>query len=248
MAPLFSSAATPTNTSSPANNQNLLVATEEMQRANYFTFVMLLKMSQLDQKILENVTFFMPNDRALAKTNMIQESVSDFLLHHSISSVLLFEHLQRIPSGSLIPSSFPEYMLNISNGGRRNYFLNNVKLISPNICTAGSSIRCHGIDGVLQFEDNNTSLPAFSNNSSPAVVAAPLEAPRPQPTSAPPTEQYDQQAPPVDDSNQVPADASLPPYVHPQKSSESSKGLAYGGLLHFFVTFATGLIMGVSIS
>lgn len=230
MASLFSSEATPANIA-PANNENLLVATEEMQRANYFTFVMLLKMSQLDQKILENVTFFMPNDRTLAKTTMLQGSVSDFLLRHSIPSVLLFEHLRRIPSGSLIPSSFPEYMLNISNGGRRNYFLNNVKLISPNICTAGSSIRCHGIESVLQYS-------TFSNKSSPAVVAAPLEAPRLQPTSAPPMDEYDRQAP---------ADASLPPYVNPQKSSGSAKRLAYGGLLHFFATFVMVLIMGVSI-
>ncbi|KAJ6291189.1 hypothetical protein OIU76_023281 [Salix suchowensis] len=112
----------------------------------------------------------MPKDRMLSKIRMHQNAVSGFLLRHSIPSPLLFDHLQHIPPGSLIPSSDPDYMLNISNKGRKNFSLNNVRITSPNLCTAGSSIRCHGIDGVLFVATDRPHLPACSNSSSPAVA------------------------------------------------------------------------------
>ncbi|KAI4320109.1 hypothetical protein MLD38_033620 [Melastoma candidum] len=40
-------------------------------------------------------------------------------------------------------------MVVINNQGRTSYFLNNVRVSVPNVCVTGSSIRCHGIDGVL---------------------------------------------------------------------------------------------------
>ncbi|KAM3682758.1 hypothetical protein ACJW31_12G096000 [Castanea mollissima] len=109
------SAATPITY--PVRNQNheLLDAIAEMQRANYFTFVTLINMVSLDQRIQTNVTFLMPNDRMLSRTLMPQGTVFDFLLRHSIPSPLLFDYLQHIPTGSIIPSSLPDYMLKISN-------------------------------------------------------------------------------------------------------------------------------------
>ncbi|KDP21767.1 hypothetical protein JCGZ_00554 [Jatropha curcas] len=153
-----------------SRSHELDVAIEEMTTANYFTFVTLINMAPFDNRIQENITFLMPNDKILSKTGISQDSVSDFLLRHSIPSPLIFEHLQHIPSGSRIPSSKPDYMLDINNnGGRRSFFLNNVKIISPNICTAGFSIRCHGIDAVLVDINNNT-LSSCSNASAPPVV------------------------------------------------------------------------------
>ncbi|PON62419.1 FAS1 domain containing protein [Trema orientale] len=164
----------------PGNqNQDFLIATSEMQRANYFTFVLLLNMAKLDPRLQGNLTFLMPNDRVLSKITLQQDTVPDFLLRHSIPSTMLFHHLQHIPTGSLIPSSKPDYMLKISNKGRRSFYLNNVKLISPNICTAGSSIRCHGIDGVLSVVVTNSSAAIASpsaacfSSSSPAPPAIP---------------------------------------------------------------------------
>ncbi|KAI8540590.1 hypothetical protein RHMOL_Rhmol09G0275100 [Rhododendron molle] len=173
----------PTNTI-PSRNQDLLLATEEMQNANYFTFVMLINMAPANL-IQGNVTFLMPNDWALAKTLMPENAVSDFLLLHSIPSPLLFDQLGHFPTSSLIPTGKPELMLKVSNNGWGNFYLNNVQIVRPNVCTAGSSIRCHGIDGVVEAtmtpENHNTStlpLPTCSSSSSPApLLPSPLPAP-----------------------------------------------------------------------
>ncbi|CAG7891771.1 uncharacterized protein LOC103851074 [Brassica rapa] len=161
------------------NNHDLSIAIEEMEKANYFSFVMLINMlHSTNPRLLANITFLMPRDKPLSRSNIIQQdSISDFLLRHSIPSPLLFEHLNLIPNGSIVPSSLPHYTLKITNGGRLNYFLNNVKIISRNICSLGS-IKCHGIDGILPSpsainddspRDNHTSpfisCPSSHNNS-----------------------------------------------------------------------------------
>ncbi|TXG48710.1 hypothetical protein EZV62_024585 [Acer yangbiense] len=221
----------------PTKNQDLVVAIEEMQRANYFTFVMLINMSPLPH---QNVTFLMPNDKILSRANLLQQSVSDFLLLHSIPSALLFENLEHIPSGSLIPSSIPEYMLKIYNGGRKNFLLNNVKIISPNICTLGSSIRCHGIDGMLDITQNNTSVlpPTCSGNASstPDVVATP-----PMPTS------ISDQAPPLSDHNYQPPVAAPAPLPSPEKSSAGCLSCGEMSLKYLFVTLLMLSIMGMPV-
>lgn len=157
------------------NNHELSIAIEEMEKANYFSFVMLINILQsVNPRFLANVTFLMPKDKTLSRSNIIQQdSISEFLLRHSIPSPLLFEHLNLIPNGSIVPSSLPHYTLTVSNGGRLSYFLNNVKIISRNICSLGS-IKCHGIDGILQspstIDDdaprNNHTVPYISCPSS----------------------------------------------------------------------------------
>lgn len=171
----------------PPTNQNsdLVVATEEMQRANYFAFVMLIKMVQFDERFQRNVTFLMPNDRMLSRITIPQETVADFLLHHSIPSPMLFNHLEHIPTGSMIPSSLQEHMLRISNNGRRNFYVSNVKLISPNICTA-ASIRCHGVDGVLTTTTNSSSSCPKSSNIPAATTPSPPPSPSPSATTPTP--------------------------------------------------------------
>lgn len=144
-------------TPTPPLNQDLEVAMEEMRRANYFSFVMLINMSTLHQ-IRENVTFLMPSDRILSRNGISGNSISNFLLRHSIPLPLLFDYLQHFPTSSILPTLKENFTLRISRSGRRSFFLNNVKITTPNICTAGSSIRCHGIDGVLR-EDNSTFPP-----------------------------------------------------------------------------------------
>ncbi|XP_057546933.1 FAS1 domain-containing protein SELMODRAFT_448915 [Amaranthus tricolor] len=175
----------------PITNQTLTTAIEEMQRANYFTFVMLLNMVPTD-KIPSNITFLMPNNRLLAKAVIPENEVIDFLLRHSISAPLRFDYLQRFPSGSIIPSSKPEFMLKVLNNGRKRFYLNGVKVISPDICVAGSSIRCHGIDGVLQDVNKTPSLPTtpLSPTSAPASLPAfdlaPAATPQPDGSILPP--------------------------------------------------------------
>ncbi|KAM6555457.1 hypothetical protein CsatB_002476 [Cannabis sativa] len=176
-------------------NEDLVIAASEMQRANYFTFVLLLNMAKLDRRLQGNITFLMPNDRMLSKIALEPHAISDFLLRHSIPSTMLFDYLHHIPTGSTIPSSKRDYMLKISNNGRWSFFLNNVKLISPNICTASSSVRCHGIDGVLSLAmpmSNSTteiaspsSICFSSPNSSPPAITPPSPSPPSSSSSSP---------------------------------------------------------------
>ncbi|XP_022719616.1 FAS1 domain-containing protein SELMODRAFT_448915-like [Durio zibethinus] len=228
-----------TSTNIPPKDQDLSVAIQEMQKANYFTFVMLINMSPRDRKLLGNVTFLMPNDRMLSKATIPQNAVSSFLLRHSVPSPLLFEHLQYVPTGSVLPSSMPEYMLSISNGGgRRSFFLNNVRIISPNICTAGSSIRCHGIDGVLtsvKSPGSNTSLPTCSNNPHPGSVASA------SPVASPPSAVS---MLPFPDGFPVPAPQ---PSDSSQHSSGSSQFLSDRKLSKFMGTLLVVSMIGVSI-
>ncbi|KNA11088.1 hypothetical protein SOVF_138380 [Spinacia oleracea] len=163
----------------PLSNQTLSTAIDEMQRANYFAFVMLLNMVSID-KIPNNITFLMPNNRLLAKAVIPENDILDFLLRHSIPTPLRFDYLKRFPTGSMLPSSEPNFMLKILNNGRKSFFLNNVKIVSPDICVAGSSISCHGIDGVLQ--DINITPP--QPTSSPPPPPSPMA---PSPSLSPPT-------------------------------------------------------------
>lgn len=235
------SPATPMETPSSSGNQNLdlLGAIEEMQRANYFTFVTLINMASLGRKIQGNVTFLMPNDRMLSRTVMPQGSVFEFLLRHSIPSPLLFDYLEHIPTGSIIPSSFPGYVLRIINNGRRNFSINNVKIISPNICMAGPSIRCHGIDGVLlptKMKENDTStspFPSCSSSSPPAAVGRPPAPSFPSPTV------------PLGVLDPTAASAPRPsqPNASPQRSGPST-WFSNGGMLKFLVSCLMVLIVG----
>ncbi|CAH8317086.1 unnamed protein product [Eruca vesicaria subsp. sativa] len=152
------------------NNHDLSIAIEEMEKANYFSFVMLINMlHSTNPRLLSNITFLMPKDKTLSRSNIIQQdSVSEFLLRHSIPSPLLFEHLNLIPNGSIVPSSLPHYTIKITNGGRLNYFVNNVKIISRNICSLGS-IKCHGIDGILPSPSAVNDDSPRGNHTSPFI-------------------------------------------------------------------------------
>ncbi|CAB4302190.1 unnamed protein product [Prunus armeniaca] len=220
-----------TNTSlpppiSPRNqNEEIGTAIGEMQSGNYFTFVMLMNMvGPFDERLEKNVTFLMPNDQMLSEVVLPVavaheegDAVTDFLLRHSIPSPLLFEYLEHIPTGSTIPSSKPGYLLRVSNNASNNagryFYLNNVKIVKPNVCAASaSSIQCHGIDGVL----------------------APL-APPPPPPLPPPDQDDDSctdKAPPassspVDDNPNTPAAVPASPSTDPAnlKSSAAASSL-----------------------
>lgn len=134
---------------------DLAMAIEEMRKANYFTFVVLINLAPPDDLLHANLTFLMPKDASLSgNTSHLNHpnSISDFLRRHSIPSPLLLEHFLHFPTGSVLPTSQPGFILNITNidGNRKHFSLNNVRIISPNICSLRSSIRCHGIDDVIQ--------------------------------------------------------------------------------------------------
>ncbi|KAF6148597.1 hypothetical protein GIB67_042556 [Kingdonia uniflora] len=222
----------------PSDTNDVTVAIEEMQTANYFSFVMLLNMYP-PERIHENITFLMPNDRMLSQISMQESSVHEFLLRHSIPSPLLFDHLKLFPSGSLIPSSNPNFMLRVLNNGRRDFHLNNVQIISPNICTAGSSIRCHGIKGVLMTttDEQNTTLssscyPASRQSAdgptSTQGAAGPASSSR---ASRPPNP-----SPPIDPLNRIPATTTPPVNFKKGSKKSGSSHLLARRLVHSIIT------------
>lgn len=173
-----------------AKSKDLLAAIEEMQRSTYYTYVVLINMAPDSLNIQGNVTFLMPNDRILANSTFLNNDVSQFILTHAIPGSLFFEDLQHFPTGSMIPTLKPDTMLHVLNSGRRHFFLNNIQIVTPNICT-NSSIKCHGIDGVItQVDQQHSNPPPFlcsnSTNAPASTVAPPLPS---QNTMAPsPTE------------------------------------------------------------
>ncbi|BFG23685.1 hypothetical protein CerSpe_099590 [Prunus speciosa] len=226
---ISSVSSTNTNTSlpppiSPRNqNEEIGAAIGEMRSSNYFTFVMLMNMvGPFDERLEKNVTFLMPNDQMLSEVVLPVavaheegDTVMDFLLRHSIPSPLVFEYLEHIPTGSTIPSSKPGYILTVSNNASNNagryFYLNNVKIVKPNVCAASaSSIRCHGIDGVL----------------------APLAPPPPLPPPDQDDDSCSDKAPPassssVDDNPNTPAAVPASPQTDPAnlKSSAAASSL-----------------------
>ncbi|KAF8412776.1 hypothetical protein HHK36_000746 [Tetracentron sinense] len=211
----------------PSRNKDLLGAIEEMQRANYFTFVMLVNMSPPD-RIPGNITFLMPNDRMLSKITLSENAVLDFLFRHSIPFPLLFDNLKHFPTGSILPTSKQDFMLRVSNNGRRSFYLNNVQIISPDICTAGSSIRCHGINGVLMTTgpEHNSTFP------SPTCSAA-----SPETAAAPTTPSWPLLPPPLMGSLNLTPMVTPPPAqldIGSQKSGSSQ--LTLGGLFYSITT------------
>ncbi|KAI3411305.1 FAS1 domain-containing protein [Psidium guajava] len=207
-------------------NPHLLAAIEEMKRANYFSFVMLINMSP--PVLLEgNLTFFMPDDRTLSRIVLPTDEVSGFVLRHSIPKPLLFDYLEHIPTGSLIPTSVPGDMVRINNEGRRSFFIDNVRITQPNVCVAGSSIRCHGIDGVLLPVTNVTESPSPPCLRNPAPLKA-----MPTPRAPPPA--VSDVIQPLGSASPASAPAAGP-FTPPEKSA-SSRRLGAEGLVKSVLT------------
>ncbi|KAF8725431.1 hypothetical protein HU200_019953 [Digitaria exilis] len=86
---------------SPMINNNIATTMQEMQRARYFTFVMLVRMVQ--EKIPRNTTFLMPSDRLMSTASISESQVLEFLSRHSIAAPLKFDDLIRLPNGTVLP-------------------------------------------------------------------------------------------------------------------------------------------------
>ncbi|PIA58730.1 hypothetical protein AQUCO_00500579v1 [Aquilegia coerulea] len=227
-----------------SRNKDFLIAIREMQTATYFSFVMLMNMYP-PERIPGNVTFLMPNDRMLSEISLTQDTVYKFLLRHSIPSPLLFDHLERFPTGSMIPTSEPDFMLKIFNKGRRNFYLNNVQIISPNICMAGSSIRCHGIKGVLAPVEQAHNTTFSSPTCSPPSLNTPVRPASPKTPAAPgnsknttasahPTFQSPT-LPPTTPESQIPITAPPPINLNIRPKKSDSSQLVAQGMLHFII-------------
>ncbi|KAF8409699.1 hypothetical protein HHK36_005778 [Tetracentron sinense] len=155
----------------PLNQTDLQAAIADMRTKSYHGFVILLKMLNSTHNSLlgRDVTFLMPSDQELSGSTITQENLQDFLLSHSIPTALLFNNLLHFPTGTLVPSSLPNRMISVANHGRTSFFLNNARLVNPEVCLS-SLIRCHGISATITFNKN-------MNVSLPAALPAPLRIP-----------------------------------------------------------------------
>jgi hypothetical protein len=132
---------------SQATSSEITTTVQEMQKASYFTFVMLIKMVQ--DKIPHNTTFLMPYDRLMSTASIPQSQVLEFLSKHSISVPLMFKDLIMLPKGTMIPTHQSSEMITVTKSGQQIYF-NDVELTSPQLCHLEASFRCHGINGVIR--------------------------------------------------------------------------------------------------
>ncbi|XP_039039329.1 uncharacterized protein LOC120177176 [Hibiscus syriacus] len=137
--------------------------------------------------------------------------------------------------GSIIPNLLTEYMMGVANGGdRRSFVLNNVIIISPNICTSGS-IRCHGIDGMLSPVSNVSLHACFNGGSSVAPPSSLVD-------SLPPL-------PPLADSFLTPdiVDEFMVPALQPSESSSGFSQFSWDGeVIKVMISTLVPLVIGVS--
>ncbi|VVB15197.1 unnamed protein product [Arabis nemorensis] len=135
------------------NNQttDLGSAISDMRRQSYNGFVILLHVLN-DTNLFKNaeVTFLMPSDSDLSKADMSQEDLQTFILRHTIPAWLMINHMLRFPNQTLVPSSLPDRMFTITKSGGSGIFVNNARVVDPNICQ-NSRISCHGISDVITF-------------------------------------------------------------------------------------------------
>ncbi|OVA10627.1 FAS1 domain [Macleaya cordata] len=163
------------STATHVNQTALQAAMADMRSKSYFGFVILLKMltdTMNSTALGHDITFLMPGDRILSDISISPNRLRDFLLSHSIPKSLTFQDIGHMPDGTLIPTSLPENAIRVSTDRRSRVFINNAQIVAPNLCLS-SSIKCHGINGVLPNKRRYRSkgpLPIHRSRARPAPV------------------------------------------------------------------------------
>jgi len=93
------------------------------------------------------LTFLLPIDQELTRHSMSPDHLEDFMLSHSIPMPLKFSGLNHFPSG------LEHQLIEIKNRGKADFSVNNAQVIKPNLCV-NYTIKCHGIDSVIKFEND----------------------------------------------------------------------------------------------
>ncbi|KAF3451852.1 hypothetical protein FNV43_RR07948 [Rhamnella rubrinervis] len=133
------------------DHTDLESAIMEMRSNSYHGFAILLQM--LDhtwQPTGTSLTFFVPSDSELSQHPILAYRLQTFLLSHAMPMSLQFNDLVHFPNGTLVPSAQPNRMIRIRNRGRGEFFVNNARIVAPNVCL-NSSVKCHGIDKVINY-------------------------------------------------------------------------------------------------
>lgn len=136
-------------------SSDLVSAISDMRRESYYGFVTLLHiLNDTDFFRSQEITFLMPNDEDISQADMAQESLETFILRHAIPAWLMINHMVRFPNKTLVPCSIPDRMFTITKSGGSGLFVNNARIVSPNICQ-NSRISCHGISNVITFNEDS---------------------------------------------------------------------------------------------
>ncbi|CAN8255834.1 unnamed protein product [Cochlearia groenlandica] len=134
---------------------DLSSAITDMRRESYNGFVILLHILN-DTNIFKNqeITFLMPSDVDISQAEISHDNLETFILRHTIPAWLMINHMLRFPNKTLVPCSLPDRMYTITKTGGSGIFVNNARIVSPNICD-NSRISCHGISDIITFTQNN---------------------------------------------------------------------------------------------
>ncbi|KAL0642848.1 hypothetical protein Bca4012_041138 [Brassica carinata] len=136
-------------------SSDLVSAISDMRRESYYGFVTLLHiLNDTDFFRSQEITFLMPNDEDISQADMTRESLETFILRHAIPAWLMINHMVRFPNKTLVPCSIPDRMFTITKSGGSGLFVNNARIVSPNICQ-NSRISCHGISNVITFNEDS---------------------------------------------------------------------------------------------
>lgn len=127
---------------------DLALALSDMQSNSYYGFAIILRMlnDTLASTLGPQVTFFIPTDQYLANFPVSPGQLEEFILSQAIPGSLGFNDLARLPTGTVFPSLVRNKFVRISGRGKR--FVNNAQIVAPNVCSR-TTVRCHGIDGVI---------------------------------------------------------------------------------------------------
>ncbi|KAK2631081.1 hypothetical protein EUGRSUZ_L03441, partial [Eucalyptus grandis] len=116
-----------------------------MRSRSFFGFAILLQMLNGTSEPNRDLTFLIPTDPELSGLSISVNRLEEFILRHSIRMPLSFGELSHFPTGTLVPSEYRDRLVRIHNHGRLSFFVNNARVITPNVCS-NSVIKCHGID------------------------------------------------------------------------------------------------------
>lgn len=175
--------------SNTLNQTDLQAAMGDMRARSYHGFVILLKiLNSMPNSSLQNtdITFLMPNDEELSHFSITPNRLQDFILSHSIPTPLVLSQLLHFPNGSMVPSSIPNRMISITNNSKSGMFVNNARIVVPNVCLS-SSIRCHGISAALEFTDMIPNHTTSGFSYPPKYSGIPKPAPSDKHKRIPPT-------------------------------------------------------------
>ncbi|XP_031493240.1 uncharacterized protein LOC116259516 [Nymphaea colorata] len=157
------------------NDSDVDSAVGNMRERSYYGFIMLLQMLNWQTVASRNgITFLIPADKELASATIAPEQIQDFILSHSILTPLYFNNMLHFPTGTLIPTGLPNFLLDITNNGPYDFYLNNAKIVAPNVCQS-ARIKCHGIDAVIQHNTTAAERPLLPVTQVPKITSPVLQ-------------------------------------------------------------------------